>query len=152
MLKKILISAAITAIIIVSFLAYLGHQFSKSLQEMGDCGFSAGPIKNISISLNLDTVKIDQKLTINGGSLLLSNLKNDKDPQLIKTNNSGNIIWAIAFPEDSIDFPHKKLSEMELDTCFSGYCLSFFNNSFGEPGTIHLDSNYNFLYMCLKPF
>tara|TARA_Y100000589_G_C27109617_1_gene611643 strand:- start:656 stop:1180 length:525 start_codon:yes stop_codon:yes gene_type:complete len=108
--------------------------------------------KNIPIPLNLDTVKIDQKLKINGGSLLLSNLKNDRDPQLIKTNNSGNIIWAIAFSEDSIDFPHKKLSEMELDTCFSGYCLSFFNNSFGEPGTIHLDSNYNFLYMCLKPF
>ena len=80
----------------------------------------------------------------------------EKHNMLITTDfnsiNSGNIIWAIAFPEDSIDFPHKKLSEMELDTCFSGYCLSFFNNSFGEPGTIHLDSNYNFLYMCLKPF
>ena len=152
MLKKILISISITVIIIVSFLIYLGYQFSKSLQEMGDCGFSSGPIKSTAISLNLDTAKIDQKLKINDGSLLLANLKNNKDPQLIKTDSNGNIIWAIVFPEDSIDLPHKRLSQMELDTCLEGYCLSFFNNSVGEPGTIHLDSKYNFLYMCLKPF
>ena len=62
------------------------------------------------------------------------------------------MVWAVEFKEDSlIGLPYQQLSEMQLINDEHGIRLSFFNNSYGEPGRIYLSEDYELEYMCLSP-
>ena len=118
----------------------------------GDCGMSEGPIYGDSITIDKENLRFEQRIAIPTGEFGLMNLSDTLSPKLIKIDKKGNVIWAVEFKEDSlITIPHQQLSEMQLINDEHGIRLSFFNNSYGEPGRIYLSEDYELEYMCLSP-
>jgi hypothetical protein len=148
-MKKVIISGTIVLILgIVGYFGYLVFQF----KGLGECGMSAGPIYGKPISINMEDLKLDQKIVIPNGMLGLMNLSDSLSPKLIKFDVHGKLIWAVEFREElNVDIPHNNLSKMELINDKYGIRLEFFNNSYGEPGVIYLTEDYEIEYMCLSP-
>jgi hypothetical protein len=150
--KEIIIGFVVLVLGVVGYFGYHAYQFGQFLGDLGECGMSAGPIYGDSINVNLDRTGFEQQLDIPNGKFGLLNLSDSLPPKLIKLDKENNLIWAVEFREDSlVGLPHQRLSEMQLIKDEHGIRLSFFNNSYGEPGRIYLTEDYELEYMCLSP-
>ena len=129
---------------------YLIYRAANSFPGSSECGMSVGPIYGRSIVG--ESFEIEQIIEIPDGYFGLNNLHNDLSPQLIKFDENDSVLWAVEFEADStVGIPYKKLSEMDLRKDEYGVRLSFFNQSYGEPGAIYLAEDYELEYMCLSP-
>ena len=148
--KKVLLLAVLISVI--AFIGYQLHSWNDSFNDLGVCGMSVGPCYGATIEIDMDTVSIEQYIDIPTGTFAFANLGDTLTPKLIKLDASKEVVWAVEFKEDQdCSIPHRKLSEMKLVEDEYGRRLSFFNLSYGEPGTIHLDKDDEFKYMCLSP-
>jgi hypothetical protein len=153
MKKKVLTGIIIFVFIVVALYTYRAYQFTEFMSELGECEMSVGPIYGDSINLDITNLVLEQEIEISEGKFGLMNLSDSLAPKLIKFDKSDNVIWMIEFPEDSlIGVPHQRLSEMELIEEEHEIRLSFFNESYSEPGNIYLTKNYELKYMCLSPW
>lgn len=151
MLRRILIIIGVVFLVGLAFLGYQLYQVAQVLEDMGPCGMSIGPCYAQPVNLPNPKPDIEQWIDFPDGKFGLMNLSDTLPPKLIKFDAAEQIVWALEFPADSLcSIPHHTLSEMKLDNSEYGIQLSFFNHSFGEPGRIYLDSNYDVEYMCLS--
>ena len=152
MKKKIIIGMVVLVLGVMGYFGFQTYQVTEFLDELGECGMSAGPIYGNSITVDIDKVELEQQIEIPGGVFGLANLSDSLAPKLLKFDKSNHVIWAVEFREDSlVGFPYQELSEMELIKDEYGIRLSFFNKSYGEPGKIYLTDDYEVEYMCLSP-
>ena len=150
--KKIIIGIVVLLLGVIGYFGYQAYQFTKFLDDLGECGMSAGPIYSDPITIDKDNLELEQQIEIPEGKFGLLNLSDSLSPKLIKFDRSNNVVWAVEFREDSlVGLPYQRLSEMELINDEYGIRLSFFNNSYGEPGKIYLTDDYEVEYMCLGP-
>ena len=157
--KKILVCGLFSFILFIAFLSYRIYEFSSVLSKFGECGGSTGPIYEQKSTILLDSTNIDLYLTIPNGRLAISNTLVDSNsidtipPILIRVDNSQNIIWAIKLNSnlDSSKVPLFKMDNIKLVEDKAGKRISFFNSSYGEPGTIYLTENYDFDFLYLSP-
>lgn len=152
MKKKTILGIVVLFLLTIGFLSFQVFQSVNFLSSLDECGMSTGPIYGDSISIDIENLKFDQQIDIPHARLGLLNLSDTLAPKLIKLNKAKDVIWAVEFREDSIlGLPHQRLSEMKLIEDEFGIRLSFFNDSYGEPGNIYLTDDYNVKYMCLSP-
>lgn len=153
MKKKVITGIAVLIIIIaIVFFTYQAYQFTEFMSELGECGMSVGPIYGNPLNFDSANLVLEQELKIPDGKLGLMNLSDSLSPKFIKLDKNDSLIWIVEFPEDSlIGLPHQMLSEMDLIEEEHEIRLSFFNESYSEPGNIHLTKDYELKYMCLSP-
>ncbi len=151
MTKVIKYITGIVGVLLLIVGIFLGLFAISWNNTFGECGMAVGPIYGDLIKINKQDQVVEQKIEIPLGAFGLANLSDSLSPKLIKFDNSGNVIWAVEFREDPLFIPHQKLSKMELRNGENGVSLSFFNNSYDEPGTIYLTEDYELKYMCLSP-
>ena len=110
LLKILLLVIGITGCI----LGFILWDFLRFVNSLDECVMNIGPIYGNKVNL-VDSISLEQEISIPNGKLGLIHLSDSLAPTLIKYNTQDSILWAIEFPEDSIVIPHSKLSQMRLN-------------------------------------
>ena len=147
-------TSCITVIVVLLCLAssfmYLAYRAVDSMEGMGKCGLSEGPIYGEPIDIEPSIADLDQLIEVGIVKLGFMNLRDSLAPKMIKYDKDNNVLWAIEFKKTSEAMvPATHFSDMTL-TYDNGVLLTFFNHSHGEPGRIYLTNRYDFKYMCLS--
>ena len=97
--------------------------------------------------------KFDQFIKIPTGKIGFANVNDTISPKVVGFDLYGNEVWVVELIQDTIcDIPIKMMSNIRLniDNKNEPY-ISFYNDSFGEPGKIYLTKNFEFDYLCFSP-
>jgi hypothetical protein len=131
---------------------FIGLAIFQVYYTFSGCGMSVGPVYGEPINVKKVNLQLDTLILIPSGKFGFSNLTDSLPPKLIKFDTNDNIVWAVEFKEDSlISINHQQLSAIVLRDGANGKMLSFFNESYGEPGNIYLTDDFELEYMCLSP-
>ncbi len=151
--RKIVIGILFIFSVLISLAVYELYQWNSFISDIGPCGIGAKPNSGKKINLNLDTVRIDKYIDIPGGKYAIAYSNNnshsysDIPPILIRLDNEKQILWAVILYGDRAFY---KMSSIKLVVDDMGKRIRFFNDNYGEPGTIYLKENYDFDYLCLE--
>jgi len=152
MRKKILIAIAIILLGVVGFFGYTIYQFGQFVDDLGECGMSAGPCFGQPVEIKLETAKVDQYLTCPNGRIGFISTQDTLSPIVFKMDTSSKLVWALKLESDSCSgIPLKRMTGMEILEDKGLKRIHFFNQTYSEPGTIYLTDDYNFEYLCLSP-
>lgn len=148
-LAKIIVSFLIAILIVTTIIAIIIFSFFYSKSP---CFMDDGPYYGQKEEVNLDTITIDKTIDLPNGKLIFSNTQDSLSPLLIKLNQQDKIIWSYRLDTgEKVNPENMPLYEMQ-SIRFNGTTIDFFNESHLEPGSIHLDRNYNFKCICLSVF
>ena len=151
MTKKILIGLGCIILLIVGIGAYVVYQFDNFFNDLNECGLSAGPCFGQKQDLNISSVKVDQYLSCPNGQIGFISTQDTLSPIIFKVDKDNKLLWAFELNTDScIGVPLKKMNGMTLEKN-GAKSIRFNNQSYGEPGTIYLTDEYDFMYLCLSP-
>lgn len=149
MIKKILIVLGIVVLIAVGFYSYVIYQFTVGL---GECAMLSGPCFGQAVEIDLKKVTVDQYLNCPNGRIGFISTQDTLSPIIFKLDTNAKIVWALRLESDSCSgIPMKQISGMEILEEEGVKRILFFNQTYSEPGTIHLTDEYNFEYLCLSP-
>ena len=154
--KKMFVTLLSIVTLTISFLGYYVYQLNSFFESMGECGMEAGPIYGEPVNISLTDLEIDTFISIPNGQLAIANtnvennLRDTIPPIFIRLNNKKEIVWAISL-KSNCGVPLYAMDYISLTNSEYGKSISFFNKTYGEPGTIYLKENYEFEYVCLSP-
>ena len=152
MKKKILIALGVIFLAGVGYYGYSVYQFVRWIDDLGDCGFSSGPCLGEKIDFNLRAAKVDQYLDCPNGRIGFVHTQDTLTPIVFKIDKHSKLLWALRLESDSCSgIPLKQMSGMEILEDKGLKRIHFFNETYSEPGTIYLNDNYDFDYLCLSP-
>lgn len=151
--RKIILFVTTIVLILLGLVFYKFKQFSNTLDEIGPCALNVGPCNGRQITLDQDSVTVDQHFDIPNGRLALSRTTDTLPPILFKTDESNKVVWAIELKTGTKEcgIPCCKLTNIKLSTDDAQNKIFFFNGCYSEPGTIYLTEDFDFNYMCLSP-
>ncbi len=152
MRKKILIVLGIILLGVVGFFGYTIYQFGQFVDDLGECGMSAGPCYGQAVEITLETSKVDQYLACPNGRIGFISTQDTLSPIIFKVDTNSKLVWALRLESDSCSgIPLKQMTGMEILEDKGLRRIHFFNQTYSEPGTIYLTNDYNFEYLCLSP-
>jgi hypothetical protein len=144
-------------IILFSIIFLIKNQYFDTFNN-GGCGMDAGPVFGYKINTKLNKIKIDELIPFPNGQFGISNtiirktLIDTIPPILLKLDKKSNLIWAIKLDTEECGIPLYEMSNIKLVDDKYGKSITFFNLSYSEPGIIYLTDEFEFDYLCLKPF
>jgi hypothetical protein len=136
--------------LLIGVITIIINQTFKHIDNV--CVYSSGPCYGSKINISLDSIITDKIINLENGRLHFTNTKDSISPSIIYTGLDNEIIWAIKLisQTEGCELPIYQMSNIEIDS-EDKFTISFFNESYQEPGRIHLTKDYEFEAMCLNP-
>jgi hypothetical protein len=116
------------------------------------CWWDAGPYYGKKIKVDQAVMVFDQEIKISSGFFKIKDGSAGNAPIIVFTDQSGTPLWSRSLTVgESARVPElTKITPVELIEYNDGKRLSFFNQSYSEPGDIFLTYDYSFSCICLK--